>query len=179
MLIFLDRWDHLLVELLYGGERVDAATVLMVALSLVGGGWAMLGLVPLAVSRRTRRFACFVFGVLAVQATLVWGLKASIARVRPWKALGLHPTWTAPQDFSFPSGHATGSFAFASFAAVVLLATRRGGARIGSLALFAVATLVAYSRIHLGAHWPSDVVAGAVLGTLVGTVGARAYLDAV
>ena len=89
-------------------------------------------------------------------------VKDVVMRVRPCNALA----WCAPIDittpagFSFPSGHASGSFAFAAFIAV-----RRP--RLAALA-FTYASIVGWSRCVLGAHYPSDVVAGALLGTAIG-----------
>jgi undecaprenyl-diphosphatase len=64
-----------------------------------------------------------------------------------------------PRSTSFPSGHAASAFAFS-----------RGWRRRclpRGVPLLAVATLVAYSRVHVGVHYPADVVAGAVLGGAV------------
>ena len=61
-----------------------------------------------------------------------------------------------PKSRSFPSGHAASAFAFAS--GVAAEAPVPGGL------LTVLAALVAYSRVHTGVHYPSDVVAGAVIG---------------
>jgi undecaprenyl-diphosphatase len=68
---------------------------------------------------------------------------------------------------SFPSVHATNSFA----AALVLDAIFPGG----RAAFLLVAGLVSYSRIYVGDHWPSDVLAGAFLGGGIGWLGRVAY----
>ncbi len=70
-----------------------------------------------------------------------------------------------PTTSSFPSGHATVAFALAT-----ALAQDRPGLRAP---LYAVAVLVAVSRVYLGVHHPSDVVAGAVLGAGMGLLVAR------
>ena len=67
-----------------------------------------------------------------------------------------------PGSSSFPSGHATVGFACA---AVLALAAPRL-----ALPLYALAALVAWSRVHVGVHYPLDVVGGAVLGVLIGQV---------
>lgn len=94
---------------------------------------------------------------------LVWGVvmlfRSAIQVPRP-AALGLGVQW-ASQGIrpGFPSMHASGSFAFAMS---LVFARLRGPALV--LLLFAL--LVAWSRVFLGLHFPSDVLAGAVLGTL-------------
>ncbi len=65
-----------------------------------------------------------------------------------------------PGSASFPSGHAATSFACA-----VILA--RAAPRL-RFALYALAALIAWSRVYVGVHYPLDVVAGAALGVAVG-----------
>jgi membrane-associated phospholipid phosphatase len=67
-----------------------------------------------------------------------------------------------PKSHSFPSGHAASGFAFAS--GVASEAPVPGGL------LLVLAMLVAYSRVHTGVHYPSDVVAGAVIGVALSPV---------
>jgi membrane-associated phospholipid phosphatase len=69
-----------------------------------------------------------------------------------------------PKSRSFPSGHAASGFAFAS--GVASEAPVPGGL------LLALAMLVAYSRVHTGVHYPSDVVAGAVIGVALSPIAA-------
>jgi membrane-associated phospholipid phosphatase len=65
---------------------------------------------------------------------------------------------------SFPSGHTTTAYAIA----IVLVAYTTRYKNIIALILFILATLVAYSRIYLGQHFPLDILAGAILGTACG-----------
>jgi undecaprenyl-diphosphatase len=161
----------------YRGEH-GAWWPAMVALTVVGSGWSTLALVPMAWHGRTRRFACALIAAIAVQAVLVWGMKRAVGRVRPWIALALPPPIGAPHDASFPSGHAAGSFCVAAFVALALPAARPGSPRLGrAVALVAaiIAALVGVSRVYLGAHFPGDVLAGALLGTAVGMIAAVWY----
>lgn len=96
-------------------------------------------------------------------------LKPVFARQRPSVVVAeSHPFFGVRGSYSFPSVHATNSFA----AALVLDAVFPG-LRAGFLV---VAALVSYSRIYVGDHWPSDVVAGALLGAFVGMMGRVFFL---
>ncbi len=156
---------------LYGGAPHGLLFAPMLALTIVGGGWASVLLVPLLLHVRTRAFALPLALAVGTQAFLVWAIKAIVGRARPWIALGLPAPFGAPHDGSFPSGHAAGNFCVAAFLAVALPAIwPHAPARARALtAVVAVyAALVATSRVYLGAHFPSDVLGGAVLGVLVG-----------
>jgi membrane-associated phospholipid phosphatase len=72
---------------------------------------------------------------------------------------------TMPESTSFPSGHSASAFAFASAVA--------GGWPAGGTPVRALATLVAYSRVHTGVHYPGDVIAGSFIGGAVGPVVAK------
>jgi undecaprenyl-diphosphatase len=70
-----------------------------------------------------------------------------------------------PRSSSFPSGHAASAFGFATGAGAALPAV--------SAPLRALATLVGYSRVHTGVHYPADVVAGAFLGVSAAELAGR------
>lgn len=70
---------------------------------------------------------------------------------------------TMPTSASFPSGHSASA---AAFVTGVALESGRAGAALAPLG-----AAVAYSRLHTGAHWLSDVIGGAALGTVVAVVG--------
>jgi undecaprenyl-diphosphatase len=153
------------------GVPLVLAPMFLVA-TVVGGGWGLLALVPFAVSRATRAVTLWLLAAIVAQSAVVAAIKALVGRVRPCDALAWCApiTVASPGGHSFPSGHAAGSFAFAAFIAV-------RAPRFAALA-FAWAALVAWSRCFLGVHYPSDVLAGALLGGLVGAAFARASLRA-
>ena len=165
---------------LYGGPGGPLAPA-MVALTLLGGGWAALALLPLVALPgwpRTRTFAAVLSLAVLAQATLVWAIKLATARVRPWIAMNLPAPIGAPHDFSFPSGLAAGSFCVAAFLVVALPAALPGGSvrvRAAGPAAVAIAAMIAASRVYLGAHFPSDVVAGAILGGAIGAGAGNLY----
>ena len=93
-------------------------------------------------------------------------LKPLVARIRPCDVnTAVQLLIARPDDFSFPSGH-TG----ASFAAVTALYASRSRLWIPSLIL---AVLIAFSRLYLYVHYPSDVLAGVVIGIMAGWIGSK------
>ena len=122
--------------------------------------WFGLALL-LALRKGTMRKAA-VRGVLSIAATSPVAnavLKPLLPRRRP--AASELPAYQTianpPRSSSFPSGHAASSAAFAT--AVAMESPRT------ALAVVPLAAAVAYSRVHVGVHWTSDVVVGAALGT--------------
>lgn len=95
--------------------------------------------------------------VLAVYATNT-AIKLLVRRDRP-SLPGLPPLASTASALSFPSAHTSTSFAGA-------LAYRRLG--LPAAPLYALATTLGLSRLYLGVHYPSDVLAGALLGTAMG-----------
>ena len=135
----------------------------MIALGVVGLLYvALLWTVPLWFGRR-RREAVDLLVLLVLDGILVLLLKNALQVPRPseFSALGARVLAVPFDDaagYSFPSGHTT-----RAFAAALLLTVRTKDWRWG-VPLFAYAILMAVSRVYVGAHWPSDVVAGAILG---------------
>jgi undecaprenyl-diphosphatase len=165
-LLFLDLSA---LRVLYAGGWPSSWVTSVVVLSFLGSGWMLLGLLPALAVRSLRPFAIVVLATLALTSGAVTSLKALTSRVRPCNALSWAHTLPidVPMDSSLPSGHAAGSFAFAVF---VFYFSRRAG-----WALLALASLIALSRVMLGVHYPSDVMAGAALGSAFGWTGARLY----
>jgi membrane-associated phospholipid phosphatase len=119
-----------------------------------------------------RRDAAYLLAVRAAAVVLGFALKEVVARSRPSLA---HPVANA-SGYSFPSGHALGSAAlYASLAVVVSGAVRRRDVRIAVTSAAVVVSLaVAASRVLLGVHFPSDVLAGFVLGLAIAFLGRSA-----
>lgn len=97
----------------------------------------------------------------AMERPLYWMLKHCCRRRRPPESVPFFVAVIRASDqFSFPSGHTMAAFLLAT---LVLLAY--GGA---ALPLFIWASAVGVSRVVLGVHFPSDILAGATLGVLLG-----------
>jgi membrane-associated phospholipid phosphatase len=119
--------------------------------------------------RARRRDAAYLVVVRVVAVVVGYVAKEAVGRARPTLA---HPVAHA-SGYSFPSGHALGSAAlYTSLAVVALGVVRRGSGRAALAALAVVVPLaVGTSRVLLGVHFPSDVVAGLVLGWAIALLG--------
>ena len=141
-------------------------TPIMKAMSFLGDAgmlWIAIGIIMLFFPR-FRRSGIFMLTCLAL-ATLVNNLviKELVARPRPYTDIAELTVLIKPLDsFSFPSGHSCSSFASAT--ALALTVKKRG-----ALA-FIPAALIAFSRVYVGVHYPSDVLVGAAVGALVSIV---------
>lgn len=108
-------------------------------------------------SRGRRAALRGLLGIALTSAVVNGPLKLILRRERPtMHVLGRQNLVVMPGSFSFPSGHAASAFAFATGVA-------REWPAVGA-PIAGAAGLVAYSRIHNGVHYPSDVVVGAGLG---------------
>lgn len=123
-----------------------------------GAVWVAIGVV-LAIVDGDHRGEWIAAAALApVAIGINFAVKVLVHRRRPVLE-GLPPLGRAPSSLSFPSAHATSSFAAAT-----------AMTRIDSEAavLFALAIAIAICRPYLGMHYPSDVLAGALLGVALG-----------
>ncbi len=108
--------------------------------------------------------------LLAALFTTLWvhGLKALVGAPRPLAVLGpeqVHVIGTHLLRGAFPSGHSATAFTLAGVFAL------RGGSRGLAASLLLLAVLVAVSRAAVGAHWPTDLLAGALGGWLAAVAG--------
>ncbi len=120
--------------------------------------WLVLGGLGALLERDRIRRAGWLrgIGIVAGAYAINYAVKISVRRRRP-QLEGLPSLTPTVSRLSFPSAHATTSFA----------AARAYGGLAPAAALYSAAAAFALSRPYLGVHYPSDVVAGAVLGTAI------------
>lgn len=111
-----------------------------------------------------KRQAFVAGGALALNTAITFSLKYSISRPRPYVADPQIIKKANAGPHSFPSGHT--SLAFATATSLTLAYPKWYVA----LPAYAWASASGYSRMHLGMHYPTDVLAGAIIGTLSGIV---------
>ncbi|WP_217994666.1 phosphatase PAP2 family protein [Alicyclobacillus kakegawensis] len=118
-----------------------------------------LFLAPPAAHPRLAGFSAIAAAVLA-RVMNEWVTRV-FWRPRPFERLPFLPLLAHERGGSFPSNHATGAFA---------LAVSMAGVPGVGLILFVLAVLLAISRVYVGLHYPTDVLAGALHGTFVAVV---------
>ena len=140
--------------------RLDALTPVMRVLSLLGDKgvfWIALTLV-LLLFRRTRRLGIYCAASMVLTFLVVnCAVKPLVARTRPYDLFSeIQILAHAEHDFSFPSGHSANSFA------VAWILFRMSKKRYGVPAVI-LAALIAFSRLYVGVHYPTDVLAGTAI----------------
>ncbi len=104
--------------------------------------------------------AAYVLVAIVMEVLIVTFMKETILRPRPYDAIANIGWLYSQNSWSFPSGHAAGAFALCT---VIGLKVRR------TLPLMAlIALMVAFSRVYIGVHYPLDVIAGSLIGILIG-----------
>lgn len=145
---------------------LDAIMPVITRLGDAGAVWIVLAITLIA-SRKHRKAGIALGCALALDVVICNGiLKPLIARVRPYDVnAAVQLLIPRPTDFSFPSGHAAASFTAAS-----ALYFSRHKLWIPALLLSA---LIAFSRLYLYVHYPTDVLAGMLLGLFFGWAGRK------
>jgi undecaprenyl-diphosphatase len=155
-----------LLQCLTGLRHIRFLTAFFLLASRLGDGplWIATGLAFMLLGNAGERWAVTT-ATLAIGASVAvfMILKNVIGRPRPfetWKDLGC--LMAPPDRFSFPSGHTMTSFAAATVYA--LLIPQAG------VFFLPIAAIIGGSRVFLGCHYPTDVLAGGILGSGIGFV---------
>lgn len=169
---FFDSFDFKILDFLYNNIRCPALNVFFSVITHLGDSglfWIAVALC-LIIFKKTRKtglmMGCaLILGLIFCNLTV----KPLVARIRPYDLMAQNGVTIdillskAPTDFSFPSGHTVASFEGAT---VLFIRNKKWGS-----AALVLASLIAFSRLYLYVHYPTDVLAGLVMGVLFGILG--------
>jgi len=161
--IFYFDWE---LDLLHWFQSIHNSVLdfLLPKITFLGNAgwfWILLTLVMLIIpkTRKTGLNATLSITITFIICNLI--LKPEIMRCRPcWLETDVPMLVKIPHDYSFPSGHSNASFAVAT---AIFMRNKKLG--IPALIL---AAIIALSRLYLFVHWPTDVLAGVVIGVCGG-----------
>jgi membrane-associated phospholipid phosphatase len=160
----IEHFDRPPVEL-FGRNRSEGLTTFMRGATFLGGtvSTAVLltvGAVGSYLMTKNRRWPAFFAGALVGSLGLARILQPVVGRARP----DLDPILEIASG-AFPSGHATASaVCFGALAYFAALSLRRPWSAISCVGAGLIVVLVGMTRVYLGVHWPTDVIAGWALG---------------
>lgn len=161
LLDFLLELDGKILLFIQDFLRFEWLTQVMRFITSLGDGgliWIVLAAIMLCMKRHRKTGSAMAVALLIGYLTTNLILKNLVMRVRPYDAVvGLQALIAPLSDSSFPSGHATSAIA-AGF--VMMKNTKK---YIG-IPVFVLAVLICLSRLYLGVHYPTDVLAGALIG---------------
>ncbi len=158
--------DFAVLDFIQQHLRTPALDVVMRFFTYLGNGaalWIVLGLCLL--SFKKYRPTALKMALAMIFGSLLWValLKNAVCRPRPFVLNeAVQIIVNKPGGYSFPSGHSMVAFACAT---VIFLNHRRAG-----IAALVTAALTAFSRMYLYVHFPTDVIAGMLLGIFTGAV---------
>mgnify|MGYP003300301947 CR=1 FL=1 len=140
---------------------------LMLVITTLGdkkGIWLFI-IFLLLLFKKTRKTGIIALAALILEVIIGENIfKGLFRRTRPFEVnQAIELIVKKPRSFSFPSGHTGSSFAVAS---AVFFAGEREMAR----GMFILACLIAFSRMYLYVHYPSDIIGGIIVGVFVGYI---------
>lgn len=139
---------------------LDSIMVFFTTLGNNGMIWIGLTFVCLLLKKTRKIGILLAIGLLLNLIVCNGILKPLVNRLRPFTYNDIHLLIPKPKDPSFPSGHTA-----ASFVCVMILFLMK---QKGKYLVLLIAVLIAFSRLYLYVHFPSDVLAGVVLGLCIG-----------
>ncbi len=158
----LDKFDNFFIDLINSRMKTKKLDSFMYIVTNLGGVvfTSLFVILTIFLGRNKFRYMGYEMLVaLMISQSIVYTLKIVLSRERPYKIIEhLNTFGIEMKDYSFPSGHSSGSF---SLATIISL-------NFSNLSIYAyiIATMIAVSRIYLGVHYPTDVVAGMFLGII-------------
>lgn len=175
MLNYLKKIDVVVlnwINISFRNKTFDRIMPLITSAGNLGIVWIVISVLLLAKSDY-RLLGMMILASLLITTIVGEGIiKQIVRRKRPFHEDDERELLiTRPITYSFPSGHTASSFAVAT----VFIKTNNSA----SLVIIILATLIAFSRVYLGVHYPSDVFGGGVVGFLCGLLTVMLFLERV
>ncbi len=138
---------------------LDEIMIFISWINNIGLVWILVGIALLFFKKYRKNGWITLFALLAGLLIANVLLKNTVQRVRPYEFnAAIELLIERPHDWSFPSGHTTSSFAAA---AALMYADKKIG-----IPAYILASLIAFSRLYLYVHYPTDILGGIFIGTL-------------
>ena len=165
------HWDVVFLNTIFGlnGKRLISAVMPWISHSGNGYYYPAIPLIFYFVEPRIAGafFLCALLA-FAFELPLYKILKQKIRRDRPFEVIsGVHQRISPSDQFSFPSGHTAAAFVIATLIGHFLPALQ--------VPVYSWALLVGISRIYLGVHYPTDILAGLVIGVFSAFAGLTVF----
>lgn len=170
---FLTKIDLSILNLIQNTLKsglMDKMMTSITALGNMGIFWILLIIIFLS-TKEYKKLAKIMIVSLIINTVLVnIILKPLVGRIRPFEIVdGIKLLVLKPTDPSFPSGHSAISFCMMT---VIALFSKSKSLNIMAVVL---AFLIAFSRLYLYIHYPTDVIVGAIMGVLCALLGSKFY----
>lgn len=157
------NFDFLILDFIQQYIKNPFFDFLMPRITALGNGgltWIVAAIVLLLIPKYRKGGMVLAIGLLSGLIIGNLTLKPLFARIRPFDLVeGIELLISAPTDFSFPSGHTLSSFIGATILTMV-------NKKFGYVAI-PLAALIAFSRLYLYVHFPSDILGAIVLALLI------------
>ncbi|KMT22343.1 phosphatase PAP2 family protein [Clostridium cylindrosporum] len=160
---FIQNIDNTILNFIhenFSNSLMDKVMPFISSIANNGMLWIIIAIIFILTSKH-RKYGVTL--LIALTLSLVIGeviLKPLIGRIRPFNVNDVLILIPSPSGFSFPSGHSMSSFTAAT---IIWNFNKRFG-----VVAFIAASVIAFSRLYLYVHYPTDVIGGAILGIMCG-----------